>query len=121
MSWDQRVCPACRTKNAVNRDACYACGATLDGSLRGGLQSADIATEPDPAAAGSAAHAPTPVGGSMVICVAVGLFFLVSGFALLFLWPGEADLPVVNLQKLMIGQALFISGSVLLAAALRPR
>ena len=50
-----------------------------------------------------------------------GILMLLAGLALLVFFPSMGESQVVNLQKMMVGLALTISGSVFVAAHWRPR
>ena len=94
--------------------------------------SADAESRPVAQRSRSVESGESPGGGSPLTfvglcCVVIGLYFLIidpgtpvshEGLGVL-----GAAMPtqVVNLQKLAIGQALTVAGSVFLAAAWRPR
>ena len=122
-------------------NACERCFAKVQRQLAiPSAASSRTPTAPAPAAIAPAAQLrQAPIGppgkreGSAFLCAAIGLGCWLVGAYFLVLEPsnpgatdlgsfiGQAPAAVVNLHRLTLGQTLIISGSVFVAAALRPR
>jgi hypothetical protein len=144
MTYSVRECPTCHLHNSRAIYTCGACGRSLvdanefdTETPRWAKPGAHNGSEMSPASGAAANDSRLSVvapqvavtqatyRGNVGLCIGLGIVFLIIG-GLLLVFPSSGDSgflgrPVVNLQRLYIGQTTAIIGAIFLAVGIRPR